>query len=144
MDYGGIKPQNYTENNYANCGGLNIVSNLCITFVHALVNFMKILFDHAFYESENRKRKNKINPFIQRLEKIYWIKAALKDENAILKIKDGIIRVKPILKTEELQLSKAIMLVIIRFTGLLKAKFVTAFEKEDISNNCPDLILKGV
>ncbi len=33
-------------------------------------------------------------------------------------------------------------MVIIRFTGMLKAKFVTAYEKDDISNilNSPDFI----
>ena len=68
-----------------------------------------------------------------RLEKIYWIKATLLDEKAILK-KGWDNQGKAYFKDRRVAIVKGNYVVIIRFTGLLKAKFVTAFEKEDIGN----------
>ena len=47
---------------------------------------------------------------------------------------------KEYFKDRRVAIVKGNYVVIIRFTGLLKAKFVTAYEKEDIENilNSPD------
>jgi hypothetical protein len=97
------------------------------------VRFYEDMFDHAFYESENRKRKDKSILSYNRLEKIYWIKATLQDENAILK-KGWDNQSKAYFKDRRVAIVKGNYVVIIRFTGFLKAKFVTAFEKENINN----------
>jgi len=43
------------------------------------------MFDHAFYESVNRKAKDKSELSLNRCEKMFWIKDALNDPDAILK-----------------------------------------------------------
>ena len=133
MDYRRIKPQNYTEEQLRELWRIEYCEQSVYTFDHALVRFYEDMFDHAFYESENRKRKDKSILSYNRLEKIYWIKAALQDENAILK-KGWDNQGKAYFKDRRVAIVKGNYVVIIRFTGLLKAKFVTAFEKEDISN----------
>ena len=133
MDYRRIKPQNYTEEQLRELWRIEYCEQSVYTFDHALVRFYEDMFDHAFYESENRKRKDKSILSYNRLEKIYWIKAALQDENAILK-KGWDNQSKAYFKDRRVAIVKGNYVVIIRFTGLLKAKFVTAFEKEDISN----------
>jgi len=133
MDYRRIKPQNYTEEQLRELWRIEYCEQSVYTFDHALVRFYEDMFDHAFYESENRKRKDKSILSYNRLEKIYWIKATLQDENAILK-KGWDNQGKAYFKDRRVTIVKGNYVVIIRFTGLLKAKFVTAFEKEDISN----------
>ena len=133
MDYRRIKPQNYTEEQLRELWRIEYCEQSVYTFDHALVRFYEDMFDHAFYESENRKRKDKSILSYNRLEKIYWIKAALQDENAILK-KGWDNQGKAYFKDRRVAIVKGNYVMIIRFTGLLKAKFVTAFEKEDISN----------
>lgn len=133
MDYRRIKPQNYTEEQLRELWRIEYCEQSVYTFDHALVRFYEDMFDHAFYESENRKRKDKSILSYNRLEKIYWIKAALQDENAILK-KGWDNQSKAYFKDRRVAIVKGNYVVIIRFTGFLKAKFVTAFEKENINN----------
>ncbi len=109
------------------------------TFDEVLVMFYEDMFDHVFYESDNRIRKDKSILSYNRLEKIYWIKETLQDKEAILK--KGWDKVKKVFFNDRrVAIVKGNYVVIIRFTGLLKAKFVTAYEKEDIENilNSPD------
>ena len=70
---------------------------------------------------------------LNRLEKIYWIKDTLQDKDAILK-KGWDAKSKTYFKDRRVAIVNGNYVVIIRFTGLLKAKFVTAYEKEDIEN----------
>ena len=74
-----------------------------------------------------------------RLEKIHWIKETLQDPNAILK-KGWDHEKKEYYKDRRVAIVKGNYVVIIRFVGILKAKFVTAYEKEDIDTilNSPD------
>ena len=107
-------------------------NDIC-TFDNVKVRFYEDMFDHAFYESADRKKKDKSILSYNRLEKIYWIKEALQDNSAILKQawnNDS----KEYFKDRRVAIVKGNYVVVIRFTGILKAKFVTAFEKEDISN----------
>lgn len=103
------------------------------TFDNVLVKFYDDMFDHVFFESSDRKRKDKSILSYNRLEKIYWIKDVLEDKDAILKTGwDN--EKKEFYKDRRVAIVKGNYVVIIRFTGLLKAKLVTAFEKNDIEN----------
>lgn len=100
------------------------------------------MFDHAFYESDNRKARDKSILSLNRLEKMLWIKDTLSDPHAILKkgwdrdkkVYDGVRRVAFI---------KDSYIVVIRITGYLRGKFVTAYEIQSertiqIIQNSPD------
>jgi len=63
------------------------------TFDGIRVQFFPEMFDHAFYESVNRKAKDKSELSLNRCEKMFWIKDALNDPDAILK-RDGMQRLK--------------------------------------------------
>ena len=54
------------------------------TFDDILVFFKKHNFEHAFYESRNRKAKDKSRFSYKRANKIYWIKWVLQNPNAQL------------------------------------------------------------
>ncbi|MFM8739943.1 MAG: hypothetical protein ACKOC0_07025 [Cytophagales bacterium] len=114
------------------------------TFDNVLVKFFEDMFDHAFYESDNRKERDKSILSLNRLEKMLWIKDTLTDPEAILK--QGWDRDKKEYDNgRRVALVKENYVVIIRFTGLLKAKFITAYElqvDENIHNimDSPDWI----
>ena len=112
-----------------------------VTFDKIKVSFYEDMFDHAFYESEDRITKDKSILSYNRLEKIYWIKETLLDTDAILK-QGWDNTTKTYFKNRRLAIVKGNYVVIIRFISLLKAKFVTAYEKDDIENilNSPDFI----
>ena len=112
-----------------------------VTFDSVKVSFYEDMFDHAFYESANRIAKDKSLLSYNRLEKMYWIKDALQDANAILK-QGWDNKEKSYFENRRVAIVKGNYVVILRFTGLLKAKFITAYEKDDISNilNSPDFV----
>lgn len=68
-----------------------------------------------------------------------WIKETLQDKTAILK-KGWDKKKKKYYQDRRVAIVKGNYVVIIRFTGKLKAKFVTAYEKNDIEKilNNPD------
>ena len=103
------------------------------TFDGVKVKFYEDMFDHCFYESDNRKEKDKSILSLNRLEKILWIKETLKDADAILK-KGWDTKEKEYYKDRRVAIVKNNYVVVIRFTGVLKAKLVTAYEKNDIDN----------
>lgn len=103
------------------------------TFDGVKVKFYEDMFDHCFYESNNRKKKDKSILSLNRLEKILWIKETLQDGDAILK-KGWNTDEKEYYKDRRVAIVKDNYVVIIRFTGVLKAKLVTAYEKNDIEN----------
>ncbi len=107
------------------------------TFDGVKVKFFEDMFDHCFFESDNRKKKDKSILSLNRLEKILWIKDTLQDGDALLK-KGWNTQEKEHYKDRRVAIVKGNYVVIIRFTGLLKAKLVTAYEKNNIEN-----ILKG-
>jgi hypothetical protein len=107
------------------------------TFDGVKVKFYEDMFDHCFYESNNRNKKDKTILSLNRLEKILWIKDTLQDADAIFK-KGWDTQGKKHYTDRRVAIVKDNYVVIIRFTGLLKAKLVTAYEKNDIEN-----ILKG-
>ncbi len=103
------------------------------TFDGVKVKFYEDMFDHCFYESNNRELKDKSILSLNRLEKIHWIKDTLMDTAAILK-KGWDSKNKKHFTDRRVAIVKGNYVVIIRFVGLLKAKFVSAYQKEDIEN----------
>ncbi|MBE7632998.1 hypothetical protein [Tenacibaculum finnmarkense] len=126
-----IKMRNQWKDVYCLCG--------IKTFDGIVVKFYEDMFDHCFYESRDRKHKDKSILSLNRLEKMLWIKDTLQDENAILK-KGWDTQRKEYYKNRRVAVVKGNYVVIVMFTALLKAKFITAYEKNDIDNilNSPD------
>jgi hypothetical protein len=91
------------------------------------------MFDHCFYESANRYAKDKSILSYTRLEKIYWIKDALTDPNAILKVGwDS--KKKSYNKSRRVTLVKGNYVVVIVIFAIQKARFITAYEVNDEDN----------
>lgn len=103
------------------------------TFDGVMVKFYADMFDHIFYESRDRIEKDKSILSLNRLEKMLWIKEVLQDSSAILK-KGWNAKDKEYYKDRRVAIIRNNYVVIIRFTGMLKAKLVTAYEKDDITN----------
>ena len=104
------------------------------TFDAVKVRFYEDMFDHCFFESANRKKKDKSILSLNRLEKMLWIKDTLEDGDALLK-KGWDNDNKEYYADRRVAIVKGNYVVIIRFTGLLKAKFVTAYEKNEIEKS---------
>ena len=103
------------------------------TFDGVKVRFYEDMFEHCFFESYNRKEKDKSILSLNRLEKMLWIKETLMDNDAILK--KGWNNTDKVYYTDRrVAIVKENYVVVIRFTGYLKAKLVTAYEKNDIEN----------
>lgn len=139
MAYKKIKAYNFSEQELRKIWLEEYCESDIYTFDNILVRFYEDMFDHVFFESSSRKIKDKSIPSLNRLEKIYWIKDTLQDPDAILK-KGWDSKRKVFFKDRRVAIVKGNYVVIIRFTGLLKAKLVTAYEKNDIENtlNNPD------
>ncbi len=103
------------------------------TFDGVKVKFYHDMFDHCFYESHNRQAKDKSILSLNRLEKMLWIKDTLLDNESILK-KGWDKKEKEYYTDRRVAIVKGNYVVVIRFTGYLKAKLVTAYEKNDIEN----------
>ncbi len=114
-------------------------SQKIFTFDGVRVQFYDDMFDHCFFESVNRQEKDKSVLSLNRLEKMLWIKDTLQDPDAIFK-KGWDNGRKEYFEDRRVAIVKGNYVVIIRFIGLLKARFVTAYVKEDIENimNAPD------
>ncbi len=132
MAYQKIKPQNYTEAELRRIWSEEYCQKPLFTFDNIEVRFFDDMFDHIFFESSDRIRKDKSILSLNRLEKLFWIKDTLCDPEAILK-KGWDNDKKEYYKDRRVAIVKGNYVVIIRFTGLLRAKFVTAYEKEDIT-----------
>lgn len=133
MEYKKLKPQNMSEADLRQLWKEVYCETEIKTFDNVLVKLYEDMFDHVFYESADRLEKDKSILSYNRLEKMLWIKDVLMDSTAILKMgwntKD-----KEYFKDRRLAIVKGNYVVIIRFTGLLKAKLVTAYEKTEIDN----------
>lgn len=104
-----------------------------ITFDAIQVSFYPNMFDHCFYESANRRARDKSVLSLNRLEKMMWIKDTLQDPSALLK--QGWDRdEKKYVKDRRVAFVKDNYVVVIRFTGDKKASFVTAYQLQDEEN----------
>lgn len=133
MAYKKIKPHLLSEEDLRKIWREEYCEQDIFTFDKVQVKFYEDMFDHAFFESADRLEKDKSVLSLNRLEKIHWIKETLNDKDAILK-KGWDTKNKVYFKDRRVAVVKGNYVVIIRFTGLLKAKFVTAYEKEDVEN----------
>ena len=102
-------------------------SNPIYTLDNILVKFYPEMFDHAFYESDNWKAKDKSLLSLNRCEKMLWIKDALQDPDAILK-KGWDRKTKSYRDDRRTAIVKDNYIVIILIFKPQKARFVTAFE----------------
>lgn len=140
MVYRKIKPYNLNEEELRALWLKSYCENPIITFDEIAVRFFPDMFDHCFYESENRKKKDKSILSYNRLEKIFWIKDALEDTSALLKIGWDSKRKKHD-SSRRVALVKGNYIVIIQIIKEKKAKFITAFEMHEDKNL--ELIKKG-
>lgn len=133
MAYRKIKPQNFTEEELREIWNAEYCNANIITFDGISVQFYASMFDHCFYESDNRKAKDKSILSYNRLEKIYWIKETLQDANAILKQGwDG--KTKTYDNSRRVALIKGNYVVIIIVFSTSRARFVTAYEITENEN----------
>jgi hypothetical protein len=133
MTYKKIKPQQLSEEDLRKIWREEYCEQDIFTLDEVQVKFYEDMFDHAFFESVNRIEKDKSVLSLNRLEKIHWIKETLQDKDAILK-KGWDTKNKVYFEDRRIAVVKENYVVIIRFTGLLKAKFITAYEKDDVEN----------
>lgn len=133
MDYKKVKSHQLSEQELRDIWKTEYCNQQIFTFDGVRVHFYEDMFNHCFYESADRLAKDKSILSLNRLEKILWIKATLQDPDAVLKF--GWDKDKNIHYTDRrVAIVKGNYMVVIRFTGVLKAKFVTAYQKEDIEN----------
>jgi hypothetical protein len=135
MEYKKIKPYKMSEDELRQLWADEYcdVTKPIYTFDDILVKFYESMFDHSFYESSDRKARDKSILSFNRLEKILWIKATLQDPEAVLKKgwdRDN----KTYDNARRVAFIKNNYVVIIRFTGALRATFVTAYELHDDEN----------
>jgi hypothetical protein len=130
--YAKIKPHKLTEEQLREiwydtyCKAGIVIS----TFDAMSVSFYEDDFDHCFYESSNRRARDKSILSLNRLEKIYWIKDAIEDPDAVLK--SGWLRdQKKYDNSRRVALVKDNYVVIIRIIDNERARFVTAYELTD-------------
>lgn len=133
MAYKKIKPYLLTEAELRKMWEDEYCQSEIETFDGVMVKFYADMFDHIFYESFDRIEKDKSILSLNRLEKMLWIKDVLQDGSAILK-KGWNAKEKEYYKDRRVAIVKGNYVVVIRFTAKLKAKLVTAYEKEDIVN----------
>lgn len=93
------------------------------TFDGIAVRFRKRMFDHCFFESVYTK-DDTFSP--QRAERIDWIKAALQDASADIRVGWDNVRKRPAMD-RRVAIVKGNYVVIVRLDGPNKAEFVTAF-----------------
>ena len=114
-----------------------------ITFDNILVFFKKSSFEHAFYESKNRKKKDKSIFSYRRVNRIYWIRWVLQNPNAEL-YRGYNHKTKSYTNTRRIAVCVDNYVVVIELnkTGR-KANFITAYIADGINGkgeNAIDLI----
>ncbi len=129
MAYKKIKPHKMTEAQLRQlwrdeyCYSIEPIKS----FDDVIVRFFESKFDHCFYESANRQARDKSILSLNRLEKMLWIKDTLHDPAAMLK-KGWDRKTKSYDNSRRVAFVKGSYVVIIEFTGVKKAVFVSAYE----------------
>ena len=142
MAYKKIKSFKYTEEELREIWSVEYCNKPIITFDDIEVKFFSSMFDHCFYESDNRKEKDKSILSLNRLEKIYWIKDTLLDPASIRK-KGWDRNKKTYTDSSRVNLVKGNYIVVIKIFAKNKARFITAYEVNNDENlkkikNSPD------
>jgi hypothetical protein len=142
MEYKKIKPYEYTENQLRQIWEEVYCKKPIFTFDSIEVKFFPEMFDHCFFESANRRKKDKSILSYNRLEKIYWIKEALEDSSSLRKVGwDS--KSKSYDGSRRVTLVKGNYIVVIVIFKINKARFITAYEIHNDKNlekikNSPD------
>jgi hypothetical protein len=103
------------------------------TFDGIQVRFYSDMFEHAFFESSNWKKKDKSELSYPRCERMLWIKDVLQDDTAILK--EGWLKEeKKYSKMRRVALVKDDYVVIIALTKPNVARFITAYTVDNEEN----------
>lgn len=131
--YRKIKPYNLTEAELRKIWSDTYCNEPIITFDKIEVQFYSNMFDHCFFESDNRRRGDKSILSYNRLEKIYWIKDALEDPTSVVK-KGWDSKTKSYDNSRRVTLVKENYIVVILIYRDKKARFVTAYEMNDKEN----------
>lgn len=131
--YKKIKPYNYTETELRQIWNDEYCTQTIVTFDGIVVKFYSSMFNHCFYESADRRAKDKSILSLNRLEKILWIKEALQDPESLRK-QGWISKEKRYDGSRRVTLVKGNYIVVINIYKEKLAKFVTAYEVNDDSN----------
>lgn len=142
MAYKKLKAYKYTEEELRKIWSLEYCEKIIKTFDNIEVQFYSSMFDHCFFESVNRREKDKSILSLNRLEKIYWIKDALLDTSSLLK-KGWNRNTKSYTDSSRVNLVKDNYIVVIKLLNSNKARFITAYEVNNEENlekikNSPD------
>ena len=142
MKYKKIRPYNYTTEELRKIWSDTYCDKSITTFDNIEVRFYSNMFDHCFYESENRRKKDKSILSYNRLEKIFWIKDALEDPNTIIK-QGWDSKQKKYDNSRRVTLIKGNYIVVIIIYADKKARFITAYEINnernlELINNSPN------
>lgn len=142
MAYKKIKAYNFSEQELRKLWSDVYCEKPIITFDNIEVRFYSNMFNHCFFESDNRKKKDKSILSYNRLEKIYWIKDALEDPDTIRK-QGWDSKEKKYDRGRRVTLVKGNFIVVIIIYSVRKARFITAYEVNDNENlekikNSPD------
>ncbi|MDD4685560.1 MAG: hypothetical protein PHD45_10060 [Bacteroidales bacterium] len=138
MAYKKIKPYNMTLDELKNLWEEEYCRKVIYTHDSIRVKFYPDMFEHVFYESNNRKAKDKSILSYMRLEKMLWIKDVLMDETALMF--QGWNKDKKIYENNRrVSIVKDDYVVVIWIKNKYEAKFITAYEadnsKEKIMNS---------
>lgn len=142
MAYKKIKAYNFSEQELRTIWSDIYCERPIVTFDKIVVKFYSSMFDHCFFESDNRNEKDKSILSFNRLEKIYWIKDALEDPDTIRK-QGWNSKEKKYDSERRVTLVKGNFIVVIIVYSAKKARFITAYEVNDNENlekikNSPD------
>ena len=106
-----------------------------VTFDNIEVFFSERDFEHAFYESKNRRRKDKSKFSYKRAKRVYWIKWVLENQNAEL-YKGYNPKTKTYEDNRRLALCVDDYVVVIEFRrNRRKAKFITAYVADGVNGH---------
>ena len=133
MVYKKIKPYNHDEQHFRKLWAEVYCEQQIYTFDNIEVKFYANMFDHCFYESADRKKKDKSILSYNRLEKILWIKDALEDPDAIIK-QGWVNKEKRYDSKRRVTIVKGNYIVVILVYSVKKARFITAYEVNDEKN----------
>ena len=133
MAYKKIKSYKMTEAELRQLWSDTYCNDPIITYDGIEVKFYSNMFNHAFFESYNRKEKDKLILSLNRCEKMFWIKDTLEDSSAILK-QGWINKTKTYDNNRRVAFVKGNYVVIILIYSVKKARFISAFEINNVDN----------
>jgi len=130
MSYQKIKSYKMSESDLRQLWSDTYCNSPIVTFDGIEVRFYSNMFDHAFYESDQRRLKDKSILSLNRCEKMLWIKDTLKDPTALLK-QGWENKTKTHDTNRRVALVKDNYVVIILIYASKKARFLTAYQIEN-------------